>query len=86
MRLSKRNGTKLCAKNGGEGYCLGNSISYADLALYNALTVTSAIKAEYVTKHFPVVKRHMEAVESNPAVAAYLSSPNRRHTFEPWTM
>ncbi len=77
---------ELCAQIGEGGFFLGNRLSYADLALYNALTATSAVDAEgYIGKHFPHVKRHFDAVEAHPAVHAYIKSSKRRPPFTPWT-
>jgi glutathione S-transferase len=67
-------------------FFLGTDISYADLALYNVLTVTdtSVIDPEsYLKDNFPNVKRHFDSVEAHPAVQAYISK--RRPAFVPFT-
>ena len=65
-----------------------DNLTYADLALYNVLTVvdTSAIDPEtYLKEHFPNVKRHFDAVAAHPSVAPYLGSAGRRPAFVPYT-
>jgi hypothetical protein len=63
-------------------------ISYADLALYNVLTVadTSVINPEtYLKENFPNVKCHHDAVAAHPSLKPYLSSDKRRPAFIPFT-
>jgi glutathione S-transferase len=65
-----------------------DNMSYADLALYNVLTVTdtSVIDPQtYLKDNFPNVKRHLDAVEAHPAVKAYISSSKRRPAFVPFS-
>ena len=73
----------------GKRFFLGpDMISYADLALYNVLTVadSSVIDPEtYLTANFPNVKRHHDAVAAHPPVQAYISSVKRRSAFIPFT-
>jgi glutathione S-transferase len=73
----------------GKDFFLGpNIVSYADLALYNVLTVAdrSVIDPEtYLTDNFPNVKRHFDAVEAYPPIKAYISSTMRRPAFIPFT-
>ncbi len=73
----------------GKQFFLGpDMISYADLALYNVLTVadTSVIDPEtYLKDNFPNVKRHLDAVASHPSVQHYISSAKRRPAFIPYT-
>jgi glutathione S-transferase len=73
----------------GKRFFLGpDTISYADLAFYNVLTVadTSAIDPEtYLKDNFPNVKRHYDAVAAHPSVHPYVSSEKRRPAFVPYT-
>ena len=47
---------------------------------------TSVIDPEaYLKDQFPNVKRHFDAVEAHPAVAAYIRSDRRRPAFVPYT-
>jgi len=67
-------------------FLLGDSLTYADLALYNVLTVTSAIDVDqYLGQHFPNIRKHYSAVEAHDKVKAYVTSDSRRPPFEPWT-
>ena len=48
-------------------FLLGDSLTYADLALYNVLTVTSAIDVDqYLGQHFPNIRKHYSAVGMSP--------------------
>jgi glutathione S-transferase len=61
---------------------------YADLALYNVLTVADETVFDpetYLAAKFPNVKRHMDAVEAHPAVTAYIRSGRRRPAFVPYS-
>lgn len=68
----------------GKTFLVGNTLTYADLALFNVLTLTTAIDAEkYLGQHFPNIHKNYLAVESNEKLSAYLKS--RRPAFTPWT-
>ncbi len=73
----------------GKRFFLGpDIITYADLALYNVLTVadTSVIDPEtYLKANFPNVKRHYDAVAAHPSVQPYLTSDRRRPAAVPFT-
>ncbi len=73
----------------GKHFFLGpDMISYADLALYNVLTIAdmSVIDPEtYLAANFPNVKRHHDAVAAHPPIQAYISSEKRRAAFIPFT-
>jgi glutathione S-transferase len=70
----------------GKRFFLGpDALSYADLALYNVLTVADATVFDpetYLAAKFPNV---MDAVEAHPAVAAYIRSGRRRPAFVPYS-
>jgi glutathione S-transferase len=72
----------------GKRFFLGpDTISYADLAFYNVLTVadTSVIDpATYLKDNFPNVKRHHDAVAAHPSVQPYVSSEKRRPASAPY--
>jgi glutathione S-transferase len=73
----------------GKRFFLGpDTLSYADLALYNVLTVADETVFDpetYLAAKFPNVRRHMDAVEAHPAVAAYIRSGRRRPAFVPYS-
>jgi len=65
-------------------FLMGGTLTYADLALFNVLTVTTAIDADkYLGEYFPNIRKHYSAVESHEKLSAYLQS--RRPGFTPWT-
>ncbi|EKX41281.1 hypothetical protein GUITHDRAFT_112743 [Guillardia theta CCMP2712] len=70
----------------GKKFFLGETFSYADLALYNVLTLSSAIDVNnYIAPNFPNIKKHFDAVEAHPKIDAYNKSGKRRPPFEPFT-
>jgi glutathione S-transferase len=71
----------------GKRYLVGDALTYADLALYNVLTVTVAIDPDaYLAKQFPHIRAHLDTVAAHPAIAAYNASPACRPPFQLWTM
>ncbi|KAJ3187551.1 hypothetical protein HK101_009374 [Irineochytrium annulatum] len=72
---------RLLAKNGSNGFYLGNKLTYVDLMAYIEIECYMAAEKDGVTgaiANAPAFRALLERVKNDPLVASYLSSPKRK--------
>ncbi|KAI9220284.1 glutathione S-transferase [Blastocladiella britannica] len=70
--------TQLLEKNGNNGHYSGNSITYADLALFNLIfAIHGLIPDAFTETTAPALVKVYKTVEEHPNIKAYLASPRR---------
>jgi len=63
---------QLESNNGGNGYFVGDSVTYADLAVYNAFTSFQAVNATCLAGS-PKLTALLTRVAARPHIAAWLA-------------
>ena len=61
------------------GFFIGNSLSWADVSVFNRLENLNGVAKVYgveVLNSYPIMKKHSEMVASIPSVKAYLNARN----------
>jgi glutathione S-transferase len=54
------------------GFCVGNALTWADIAIYQAFDMTKMFKVEINVDSYPKLKAMRKNVESNPKIAKWM--------------
>lgn len=72
----------LMSNKNGEGFLVGDKISFADYHLFQFLDALMSLSASACLDAFPVLKAFYERIKARPGIAAFLeSSLNKGRTF-----
>lgn len=67
----------LLEQNGDTGYFVGDSLSHADIAVWDILDALQSYIEGVSLERYPRVHRFYDSVRARPSLAAYLASPAR---------
>eukprot|EP01104_Vermistella_antarctica_P000993 TRINITY_DN11068_c0_g1_i1.p1 TRINITY_DN11068_c0_g1~~TRINITY_DN11068_c0_g1_i1.p1 ORF type:complete len:241 (+),score=63.72 TRINITY_DN11068_c0_g1_i1:40-723(+) len=73
----------LTAHNGGEGWFVGDDVTYADLGIYHVINNFVRPLDKDLFAQFPKLVAHRARVEALPKIAAYIASDRRPATTTP---
>merc|ERR1739844_767976 len=67
---------------GSKKFLMGNAVTVADFAMYDALKWYQALDANIVSKHNNIVK-YLDNFEKIPKITSFFKSPNFKNNFFP---